>query len=415
MRHSNSAPLSCIYCDGPGPFNDEHVIPAGLGGDDNRFLLEDMVCEVCNTKRFSPLEREFLRNSPIALARLFEQRRGRKRGAKENNPKLEASDKRIVDKDGRPLEVDFGEHARPEILPQLIRDSEEKLHATGRDQASFFSMLDACRKHFVSSLTCAFKQSSNENEETISAVYEWEGNGYVEKNRTVVTKPRGNYIWISVDEKIDTAPNSKTSFYQRKNGQLVLKIKSTEVAADSLTFFRKAVEQLDVESVQESDIVNPLVSLTGSFSIDVIPRVLAKISFNILAHLVPKEYLSQPNLSEIKRAILTGNPQLPYFPDELTKPYQKILKRHTPDDHHSFLVCSVRTSEGGFTIYVMALLYGHFTQLVILGKSLPHPPIELPVLLLVEYNEHCITLRNARQFLPYYHTLPKWPFSPIVK
>lgn len=58
----------CIYCDGAGPFSDEHVVCAGLGGDDKRFLLVNVVCARCNTDVFSPLELEALRSSPLAIA-----------------------------------------------------------------------------------------------------------------------------------------------------------------------------------------------------------------------------------------------------------------------------------------------------------------------------------------------------------
>src|SRR4051812_41233774 len=64
-------PASCIYCGGAGPFTDEHVVSAGLGGDDKAWLLKDCVCSTCNTKVFSPLETKFLKASGAALARLF--------------------------------------------------------------------------------------------------------------------------------------------------------------------------------------------------------------------------------------------------------------------------------------------------------------------------------------------------------
>ena len=51
----------CIYCGSPGPFTAEHVVSAGLGGDDNAWLLDDLVCGVCNTDIFSKLETKFLR------------------------------------------------------------------------------------------------------------------------------------------------------------------------------------------------------------------------------------------------------------------------------------------------------------------------------------------------------------------
>src|SRR4051794_23745756 len=43
---------TCIYCDSKGPFSEEHVVPAGLGGDDRDWLLKDCVCAKCNTTVF---------------------------------------------------------------------------------------------------------------------------------------------------------------------------------------------------------------------------------------------------------------------------------------------------------------------------------------------------------------------------
>gem|GEM_PF-1248961 len=404
----NSA--SCIYCEGSGPFTNEHVISAGLGGDDNRFLLKDMVCEECNTKRFSPLELEFLRNSPIALARLFSQKQARKRGAKDNSPKLSVPVKNIIDKNGRPLEADF-ENGRAEILSQLIRRDEKTIDVTGRNLESFSTMLKACHDVFVESTVCAFKQRSDGKDDLISIVYGRDENSYVEKSRTMGQRIRGKYIWISLDDKIDTSPNHRTSLYQRMNGQIVLKTSSPDAIVESLNFFRKSIEQLNLESVQESDIVNPLVALSGTFSIDVIPRVFAKIAFNILAYLVPRKYLSRPQFSTIRQSILTGKPQLPYHATELTAKVGTILKRLTPEGHHSFLISRQPSSKGGFFVYVTAQLYGSFVEFSILGDSLPHPPILLPVLFLVDYNEHSIRRLEAHQFLVFHHALPKWQTS----
>jgi hypothetical protein len=46
----------CIYCGIGGPFSDEHVVSAGLGGDDDEWLLKGCVCRACNTDVFSKLE-----------------------------------------------------------------------------------------------------------------------------------------------------------------------------------------------------------------------------------------------------------------------------------------------------------------------------------------------------------------------
>ena len=79
----------CIYCGSQGPFTDEHVVCAGLGGDDNEWLLTDCVCDVCNTEIFSKLETKFLRASPVAIARLFLQPRTRNQSGKTGAPSVQ--------------------------------------------------------------------------------------------------------------------------------------------------------------------------------------------------------------------------------------------------------------------------------------------------------------------------------------
>lgn len=68
-RMSNEERRSCIYCGKVRTLSNEHVFPAGLGGDDHRFMLRELVCTVCNTETFSPLELRFSRSSPAALGR----------------------------------------------------------------------------------------------------------------------------------------------------------------------------------------------------------------------------------------------------------------------------------------------------------------------------------------------------------
>src|SRR5471030_2615714 len=81
--------LGCIYCGLLRPFNDEHVFPAGLGGDDRAFMLRDLVCETCNSETFSRMEAGLMRNSPEAFARVHSQSRGRKRKKSSGGPKFQ--------------------------------------------------------------------------------------------------------------------------------------------------------------------------------------------------------------------------------------------------------------------------------------------------------------------------------------
>ena len=46
---------TCIYCGEQKPFTAEHVVSAGIGGDDPDWMLTDCICSDCNTKVFAPL------------------------------------------------------------------------------------------------------------------------------------------------------------------------------------------------------------------------------------------------------------------------------------------------------------------------------------------------------------------------
>lgn len=69
----------CIYCKSKGPFNDEHVFPFGLGGDDPDYILVNMVCKECNGEVFSKFEAALMRRSTVAFIRMFQEQGGRKK------------------------------------------------------------------------------------------------------------------------------------------------------------------------------------------------------------------------------------------------------------------------------------------------------------------------------------------------
>lgn len=76
---------TCMYYGGPGPFTDEHVVPASIGGDDRTWMLRGCVCGGCNTAVFSPLELKFARSSPFlsvaAVPAADQQEEGKQDGA----------------------------------------------------------------------------------------------------------------------------------------------------------------------------------------------------------------------------------------------------------------------------------------------------------------------------------------------
>src|SRR5262245_1330648 len=111
--------MTCIYCGSLGPFTDEHVISAGIGGDDSNWLLKGCVCGRCNTEIFSKLEAKVLRSSPLALARLFLQSHTRGRGGKTGTPSIQPQVTYYADDVSKfLLEQELGAGGQPTILPQ---------------------------------------------------------------------------------------------------------------------------------------------------------------------------------------------------------------------------------------------------------------------------------------------------------
>ena len=128
----------CIYCGSKRAFSDEHVIPAGLGGDDAAWVLTGCVCSICNTDIFSKLETKFLRSSPVALARLFLQEKTRNRGSRTGAPSLQTKVTLVSDPGtGLLLAAEVGPQGQARVLPQIVAipaDGQVRTAVTGPDQ-----------------------------------------------------------------------------------------------------------------------------------------------------------------------------------------------------------------------------------------------------------------------------------------
>ncbi|MFM0645277.1 HNH endonuclease, partial [Paraburkholderia bryophila] len=122
---------SCIYCGKVRAFTDEHVFPAGLGGDDNRFLLCGLVCGHCNTEIFSKLELRFMRSSPAAIARIFLQPTGRGRGKKASIPSIDTRSTTIFTERYGAVEAEVMASGKAALLMQLLFHGGGKVSYTG--------------------------------------------------------------------------------------------------------------------------------------------------------------------------------------------------------------------------------------------------------------------------------------------
>ncbi|VVN12423.1 hypothetical protein PS634_03878 [Pseudomonas fluorescens] len=398
MTSQSTAPKSsCIYCDGPGPFSDEHVISAGLGADDDRFLLVDMVCQRCNTDVLGNLEREVLRSSPIAVARAFMQPHGRDRGKHTTAPGIQAQHKQMATASGYPDEVDFGMHAKPIVLPQLkmIGEKEFESSAAGLDELrSFVTSLSSLLQD--NQVICIRKRGPEYElrYEAISMLRLGKTFTQVDGASFQAKPPRGG-LWLErYDETRTRGVNPAATIFKNLNGGIVLKTSSARVE-DALNFFACAVEQFSYDVQVTRDIENPIVSMGLTVTIGVMERVIAKIGINLLAYYLGRDYVTDPGFRQVKDSILTGTPRLGGHTVE-DSAITTILNA-APDNHHVLFLSKVNQPGGRAAIVLIAKLYGA-AQSMTLALDVPEPHLPLPVFFLVDYLNHEVKQRSLFEY-----------------
>ncbi|WP_028617415.1 hypothetical protein [Pseudomonas canadensis] len=400
MTTQPSTPSLCIYCNGTGPFSAEHVISAGLGADDNRFLLVDMVCRRCNTDVFGNLEREVLRSSPIAIARAFMQPHGRDRGKLTTAPGIQAKHKQMANALGYPDEVDFGPHAKPIVLPQLKITGEKSFESTAAgldDLCSFVTSLSTIFQ--ASQLTCIRKRGPEHDlrYEAITMVRSGKTFTQVDGSSFLARPPRHG-VWLERHDKTHTKGSTPAAtIFQNLNRGIVLKTSSATIE-DALNFFACAVEQFSFETQVTKDIEGPIVSVGMSVTIGAMERVIAKIGVNLLAHYLGRDYVADPSLRQIKEGILTGTPRV--HVDIVDDDSLKTMLDAAPDNHHVLILIQVSQPGGRAALILVAKLYGvaHITRLAL---DAPEPHLPLPVFFLVDYLNHEVKQRSLLEYSEY--------------
>jgi hypothetical protein len=199
--------VTCIYCDGPGPFSDEHVIPAGLGGDDSAWLLKGCVCQVCNTDIFSKLETKFLRASPVALARLFLQPHTRGRAGHTGTPSVQPGVSYHHDPETNLLfEIEMGAGGASRILPQLIVQGPEQVGVTGSTSSSAADLLSRMQAVVAADVMLIEKLKKDFEVVFRLTPLEWDGEAYVLRPATEAQRPPKGGIWQEPLQRAATVP-----------------------------------------------------------------------------------------------------------------------------------------------------------------------------------------------------------------
>lgn len=398
-QSADPSPL-CIYCGRPGPFSDEHVICAGLGADDDRFLLVDMVCRHCNTNVFSNLEREVLRSSPIAIGRSFMQPHGRDRGKHTTAPGIQARKKQMISSSGYPDEVDFGPHSKPIVLPQLKMVGEKEFKSSAENMDDLRSFVFFLANLFQNDQVICVRKRGPEHElryEVITMLRSGKTFTQADPSNFQDKPPRG-CLWLERYDGADArGVNPLATIFSSRKGETILKT-SSETVENALNFFACAAEQFSFEVQETKDIENPVISVQMTVTIGVMERVLAKIGVNLLAFYLGKEYVSNPRFQGVKDSILKGVPRLDsHLVEDDT---MHAILSAAPKDHHVLLLSCVSQPTGRLAIVLTAKLYG-VALCVPLALDVPIPHRALPVFFLVDYLNHEVKEQSLVEFAEY--------------
>lgn len=398
---------TCIYCSRPGPFTDEHVFCAGLGGDDNTFLLRELVCKNCNEKIFSPLEAAFLRTSPEAIARAFLQNHGRKRSGRvraTEAPLLQCRSASILLPDSdEPAEAMFERGGAVSILPKFIlsgskldsRAAEsEDLEVFCEELISFLSAdeLVAIRKvHAASGATF------------IVTTYKFYCNKYIESSSIILKKAPKKCFWIECSGgELEVEEKRRTELVRNANGHTIVRIKNEAEVCDLFGRLRRNIvtfKAIASNKMESKPVINPLVSLSIQTNFDARARVLAKIGVNLCAFFSGGNFVRHDSFSEIKRKILYGEDDIALHSFIVDDSSPVLLKMFdvVPNTKH-FVSIMLAPMHGGTNKLSMLLrLYGGAFINITLAENLPHQP-SFPIFLEVEYNLHRLEILNSEEF-----------------
>lgn len=372
--------MKCIYCNLERKFNREHVFSAGLGGDDEDYVLRDAVCEVCNSA-FSKLETELLQKSPTALARIGMQPVGRDRGTKTKEPTYTTDATYIVDEEGRLLEANIMAGFKSMLFPQIhiVGKNVYLTAADGEALKEFLRNLRDLIEKDEFSLIKKMKDDVGVSYE-VFIVRKTEGGYEIGQGAKMAKPPKGG-LWLQT-----TAAEKEVSnrFYRSKSGELTYKTAREDSVIEMLLAVEAYFEQLGVPSVWEESTLNqPIVQVESSMNIAMADRAVAKIGVNFLAYLAGSEYVRHPGFADVKNYILMGEPQLPWSHTE-DQGVVRLLG-HPPAQHHALLLSAVPLGNGMAMIFMALKLYGAAVHRVCLAEVAPDPGWSEPKYYLINY------------------------------
>jgi len=390
--------LKCIYCPSTGPFSDEHVFPAGMGGDDKNFLLIDSVCKNCNTGIFSKLELSLMRRSPTGLGRQFMQTKTRDKGSRTSRPKIETKSHFILDESGRFLEAEYDNNGAEVVLAQCIIEG-KKIFYTAHDAHNLKKLYSELSKALETPTTDLIIKRKDDAISYQVITYEWKNDEYRLISDSVFPKPPTTGIWLEISPK--KQPAASPRFYQRLTGQLNLRTGPEADHAPLLRSMRRTLPSMKSKQGEATlcSIDQPIIQIEMIIDIDGTERALAKIGVNFLAHTFGKNFIARPEFESIKKSILTGVPELPFssFGDE-SEDLLIELFGSVPKHCHCAMLIGIPSESGSCDIYFNVKLYNTVAHKVLLAKSLPLTDLFTPIYFLINYEDNIIKKMSMLEY-----------------
>ena len=346
---------NCIYCNTSTDFTDEHVFPAGMGGDDRNYLLKAGVCGHCNTKVFSQFEATLMRRSIVALARAINQPKSRN-GKNSTYDPIEAN---IIDDDGRRLESNYTEGFKAEVLPQLIYNGETiDSAATKKEDLYTFidELIDILQEETISLIEKKAQKSKNKY---IISRYHLAGPTYVLREKQGIERPPKKCLWIQYQTSKSNEAVASPRIYRRAKGQIVVKISDLSGIGVMLFKIKATLPSILKSSVNidEEEHSTPLVTTTCLGWSSECDRAIAKLGVNLLAFQEGLDVARHSSLDPIKKFILHGTPS--HRVGFLTREEHKLQPFGVfPEGNHCIALSVSKNLDGTLTANISMFLYG---------------------------------------------------------
>jgi len=396
MDMDRHAPGNCIYCGQPGPFSDEHVICAGLGADDPRWLLQGCVCSCCNTRVFSKLETKLLRSSPIAVARLFAQPLSRRRSGKTNAPTVQPRVSYFTEPGtGLQLEADLVSGGALTVLPQVLMLLPDQAAVRARDFASAEAFVTLLQNALGDAVNLIRKQ--HDGFEVIFCVtpLHWEDGMYVIGEATIERRPLEKGVWIepltlpSTAVKTDLLP---PRIFQRHSGQLVCRIDGIDLAASLMSVLRVNPICLTPPAFPGTSAgeLQPVVQQRYAFNRRSFERVLTKIGLNLIAHLLGIGLIRDSAFDAAVAFARFDTGSVCKYSIDRVADVAGALGRPLID-RHLFMLVRAPAQNGSSAIICVIQLYNTAAEFIKLAE-MPNTVdvLERPIVILVDYMENVI-------------------------